>query len=128
MLFRSKGERFGLQAKGVNPGNVYLSIDGALDKLQGQLKRHKEKAVTRKRRSGIPSSGSMTSVISAKKGEDGFKIDKRKRLNIKPMDIEEAVMQLRLSKDDFLVFANGETQQINVVYKRRSGDYGLIEP
>lgn len=121
------GEGFNLHANGVNPGDIYLSIDGALDKMQEQVKRHREKKVSRKRRRQSTASGSMVSIISTR-GESGFKIGRRRSLNLKPMDIEEAVMQLELSNDEFLVFSNAETDQINVVYKRNTGDYGLIEP
>lgn len=120
------GKGFNLKANETDPGDVHLSIDRAFDKIEGQLKRYKEKKVSRKRRRAIPES--MVTVISPRRGEEGFKIGRRKRLDIKPMGIEEAVMQLELSRDEFLVFANAQTQQINVVYKRSSGDYGLIEP
>ena len=51
-----------------------------------------------------------------------------KRFAIKPMDSEEAIMQMELVGHDFFVFRNAETDQVNVVYKRKDGRYGLIEP
>jgi putative sigma-54 modulation protein len=55
------------------------------------------------------------------------KIIKTERVDIKPMDINEAVMQLELSKRNFLVFTNSKSKDINVIYKRKDGDLGLIE-
>jgi putative sigma-54 modulation protein len=49
-------------------------------------------------------------------------------IEYKPMDVEEAVMQLNLSKDAFLVFTNAHTDRVNVLYRRRNGDFGLIQP
>jgi putative sigma-54 modulation protein len=56
------------------------------------------------------------------------RVVKVKRFALKPMDVEEAVMQMELLGHDFFVFSNAETDQVNVVYKRRDGNYGLIEP
>lgn len=67
------GEGFSLHANRVNSGDVCLSIDGALDKIEGQLKRHKEKRISRKRRKQSPSLETMVSVISPKKERRGLK-------------------------------------------------------
>ena len=56
------------------------------------------------------------------------KVVRTKRFAIKPMDVEEAIMQMDLLGHDFFVFTNAETNRVNVVYKRKRGDYGLIEP
>jgi len=53
---------------------------------------------------------------------------KIKHIEYKPMDIEEAVLQMNLVKDNFLVFTNARTNQVNVLYRRKDGDYGLIQP
>lgn len=60
--------------------------------------------------------------------EDGIKIEKTKRFALKPMDAEEAVMEMELLNHNFYVFRNGDTDEVNVVYKRKNGSFGLIEP
>ena len=57
-----------------------------------------------------------------------YKIEKIKHFEVKPMDAEEAVMEMELVGHTFFVFRNGETDEVNVVYKRKDGSYGLIEP
>ena len=61
-------------------------------------------------------------------GENGIRIERTKRFSIKPMDAEEAVMEMELLGHNFYVFRNGGTDELNVVYKRADGAYGLIEP
>ena len=57
-----------------------------------------------------------------------YKIERIKHFEVKPMDAEEAVMEMELIGHNFFVFRNGETDEVNVVYKRKNGSYGLIEP
>ena len=59
---------------------------------------------------------------------DQFKIVRSKRFALKPMDEEEAIMQMNMLGHNFFVFFNAKSEEVNVVYKRRSGDFGLIEP
>jgi putative sigma-54 modulation protein len=56
------------------------------------------------------------------------KVIRSKRFAVKPMSVDEAAMQMGLTTDDFLAFVNSETEQMNVMYRRRDGNYGLIEP
>ncbi|MNR34737.1 putative sigma-54 modulation protein [compost metagenome] len=60
--------------------------------------------------------------------EDDFELVRNKRFNLKPMDVEEAILQMNLVGHNFFVFSNMETDTVNVVYKRDDGKYGLIEP
>jgi putative sigma-54 modulation protein len=60
--------------------------------------------------------------------EDEFELVRTKRFDLKPMDVEEAILQMNMVGHNFFVFANMETEQINVVYRRNDGKYGLIEP
>jgi putative sigma-54 modulation protein len=99
------------------------SIDQLVDKLERQVKRYREKR--RRYRSAT-----TTEAVP----EDAVPLDaeprvvKTKRFPVKPMSPEEAVLQLELVGHDFFVFQNGETMEVNVVYRRRDGSYGLIEP
>ena len=78
-----------------------------------------------------PKSTTAKEVINNAKVEKDIpdvKIEKSKRFEIRPMDAEEAVMQMELLGHSFFVFRNGETEAVNIVYKRKDGTFGLIEP
>jgi putative sigma-54 modulation protein len=99
------------------------SIDQLVDKLERQVKRYREK---RRRYRGVPSGEAIPENAVPVEGEPH--IVKSKRFPVKPMNPEEAVLQLELVGHDFFVFQNGDTMEVNVVYRRRDGSYGLIEP
>jgi putative sigma-54 modulation protein len=107
-------------------GDMKASIDQLVDKLERQVKRYREKrrvAPRRHARDGIPSDAPPVALE-----EDATAIVKTKQFSVTSMSAEEAVLQLELVGHDFFVFRNAETEIINVVYRRRDGDYGLIEP
>ncbi len=105
--------------------DMYHSIDGAVEKIERQIHKYKTK-INRKLReenriiSPVPK-GTVEETAEPK-------IVRTKRFAIKPMHAEEAVMQMELLGHDFFVFFNSETEDVNVVYKRKDGNYGLIEP
>lgn len=109
--------------------DMYASIDLVTDKLERQIRKHKTK-VNRKFRqgSGVRSlfreEGSAVSVLDE---EDELELVRTKRFNLKPMDVEEAILQMNMVGHSFFVFANIESEEVNVVYKRSDGKYGLIE-
>ncbi|MGM0884179.1 MAG: ribosome hibernation-promoting factor, HPF/YfiA family [Bacillota bacterium] len=109
--------------------DMYASIDLVTDKLERQIRKHKTK-VNRKFRqgSGVRSlfreEGSAVSVLEE---EDELELVRTKRFNLKPMDVEEAILQMNMVGHNFFVFANIESEEVNVVYKRSDGKYGLIE-
>jgi putative sigma-54 modulation protein len=108
--------------------DMYSSIDQAVDKIEEQLRR----LLSRRREyksDNIKGGDFLDGEIEAqdKFSESEPKIIKTERVDIKPMDINEAVMQLELSKRNFLVFTNSKSKDINVIYKRKDGDLGLIE-
>ncbi len=70
----------------------------------------------------------FVSEVSAAAEEEDFDLVRTKRFNLKPMDVEEAILQMNMVGHDFYVFSNMDTDQVNVVYKRNDGKYGLIEP
>jgi putative sigma-54 modulation protein len=104
--------------------DMKASIDLLVEKLERQARRYREK---RRRGPGRNHDQSLASrpVIAE---EESPVIVKTKQFAVKPMNPEEAVLQLELVGHDFFVFLNGETNDVNVVYRRRDGDYGLIEP
>jgi ribosome hibernation promoting factor len=106
-------------------GDMKASIDQLVDKLERQVKRYRDKRRPRKHdrpESAIPQPAPLELP------EEGTAIVKVKQFAVKPMAPDEAVLQLELVGHDFFVFRNAESDEVNVVYRRRDGDYGLIEP
>ncbi len=107
--------------------DMYSDIDMVLDKLEKQIKKGKEK--TRERRSKAKAKAQTNSGEAAAELEDEQPQQvKIKNIDYKPMDVDEAVLQMGLTSDNFLVFTNARTDQINVLYRRHDGDLGLIQP
>lgn len=108
-------------------GEMYSAIDKVMDKIERQVKRYKEKLLNRHKDS---ESIKTTSKIKSGEAEDKDipKIIKTKRFEIKPMLPDEAVMQMELLHKDFFVFTNAGDNKVNVIYRRRDGNIGLIEP
>jgi putative sigma-54 modulation protein len=107
--------------------DMYSAIDMVLDKLEKQIKKGKQK--TRDRRSGAKASiRGFDEFEAATLDEDDGPQVKVTNIEYKPMDIDEAVMQMDLVKNNFLVFTNSQTDRVNVLYRRKDGHYGLIQP
>jgi putative sigma-54 modulation protein len=105
---------------------MYASIDAVIDKLERQIRKNKTKLGRRIHQEAfVPDNFQIDEQIEE---ENSFKIMKSKRFAIKPMDVEEAILQMNLLGHNFFVFSNSETEEVNVVYKRKDGNYGLIEP
>jgi len=114
--------------------NMYASIDGVLEKLERQVHKYKtrihKKLIEQKQEFKEEYKEERTEELLHQDDSDEFEpeIVKTKKFAIKPMDVKEAVMQMDLLGHDFFVFSNANTEEVNVVYKRRDGNYGLIEP
>ena len=104
---------------------MYQSIDDAVDKISKQMKKHKTKI---EKRFHANDSIRFEEIPESTEVYEEQAIVKTKRFGVKPMMAEEAVLQMELLGHDFFVFLNGDTDEINVVYKRKDGDFGLIEP
>ena len=107
--------------------NMYTAIDLVVDVLERQLLKHKQKLID-KHRNHDTFNDIFVGQQSTKDQDDGINIVRAKKFAMKPMDVEEACMEMDLLGHDFFVFRNCDTDEVNVVYKRKSGDYGLIEP
>lgn len=109
-----------IQAESIT-AEMYSSIDEVVDKLERQIKKYKEKLVTQRK-----------NKKEASAREEGVRstplIIKKKAFDIKPMAVEEAAMQMDLLDKNFFVFTNSSSGNINVLYKRKDGNLGLIEP
>ncbi len=106
-------------------GDMYASVDLVVEKIERQIRKYKTR-LNRKLRYMTAKEPGDTPAFEAE--EDEAQIVRVKKVPVKPMSPEEAVMQMNLIGHDFFVFANGETGDINVVYRRKDGNYGLIEP
>lgn len=107
--------------------DMYAAIDMALDKLEKQIKKSKQKI--RERRSASKNRNrSKLEETDILPDEDAERQIKIRNIEYKPMDIEEAALQMDLIEDNFLVFSNASSDRVNVLYRRKDGHYGLIQP
>ena len=118
----------GLILRGEESTNdMYASIDLVVDKLERQVAKYKTRLNKSLRQRGLRAiSGRLAGV--EQQDEEEPKVVKTKRFPLKPMDLEEAILQMNLLGHDFFVFANAETETVNVLYRRKDGNYGLIDP
>jgi putative sigma-54 modulation protein len=106
--------------------DMKASIDQLADKIERQVTRYQDK---RRRRAPRAEQGQAIDVPGGLMTDEvGPNIVKTKQFAVKPMNAEEAILQLELVGHDFFVFRDDESNEVNVVYRRRDGGYGLIEP
>lgn len=110
--------------------DMMSAIDKAVDIIEKQIVRYKKRLQTQVRRNASFKAeyDSVTVDETVIDDEPLYKIEKSKKFEIRPMSSEEAVMQMELLGHSFFVFRNDQTELINVVYKRKNGSFGLIEP
>jgi len=110
--------------------DMYAAIDLVVDKLERQIRKHKTK-VNRKLRQDRGMKALFVeepeSAVQVLEEDEDFQVVRTKRHTLKPMDIEEAILQMNMVGHSFFVFANAESKEVNVVYRRSDGRYGLIE-
>lgn len=113
----------------VESTDMYANIDEALDVLERQLAKYKTR-IRNKVRVDSPFKDNLAFFDGDDETVEGeIKIERSKRFDLKPMFPEEACLEMELLGHDFFVFTNGDTGEVNVVYKRKKeGTYGLIEP
>ncbi len=105
--------------------DMYSSIDKVVEKLEGQLRKYKTKIEKKQKEQ----TGIRFESFAPETGKDNdSKIVKTKKFPIKPMSAEEATLQMDLLGHSFFVFLDGDSDEVNVVYRRKDGNYGLIEP
>ena len=115
----------------VQDTDMTAAMDKAVDILEGQVVRYKKRMRTKVRGGADAYAAEYAAILVPEEDLDDepmVKIEKVKHFEVKPMDAEEAVMEMELVGHNFFVFRNGETDEVNVVYKRKNGTYGLIEP
>ena len=105
--------------------DMYVAIDAATEVLERQLKKFRSKYITRSHRGELPLETPQTEPDE----EDmEVQIVRNKRFELRPMSPEDAAMQMEALGHDFYMFYNAKSDQVNVIYKRRDGHYGLLEP
>lgn len=108
--------------------DMYVSIDLVEEIIERQLRKYKTK-LTASNKGAVSISDFADSYIEEDfEDPEEIRIERTKRFAVKPMDPEEACMQMELLGHTFFVFRNADSEEINVVYKRKNGTYGLIEP
>ncbi|MFJ5576118.1 ribosome hibernation-promoting factor, HPF/YfiA family [Bacillus anthracis] len=118
-----------LRAEETN-SDMYAAIDLVVDKLERQIRKHKTKVNRKLREKGSMKTNFIlleaVAVLDAVE-EDELELVRTKRFDLKPMDVEEAILQMDMLGHNFFVFTNADTNETNVVYGRKDGKYGLIE-
>lgn len=105
--------------------DMYVSIDLVEEIIERQIKKYKTKLIDKKQSALSFSQAFLQEEVEH---EEPIKIVKTKRFAMKPMDAEEACIQMELLGHNFFMFLNADTNEVNVVYKRKANSYGLIEP
>lgn len=108
--------------------DMYTSIDLVVEKLERQIHKQKTKLERRFRGGGFKAEAfAAAPQAAAQEDDEEYKVLKKKKFVVKPMDVQEAIMQMNLLNHNFFVFRDAETEEVNVVYRRDDGNYGLIE-
>jgi len=111
--------------------DMYTSIDNVVEKIERQVRKYKTRVNRKGKQVGMDYLPFTTTEEPESTEEDVInndRIEKTKTFVVKPMDVEEAIMQLELVDHDFFVFLNDKTDEIEVVYRRKGNKYGLIQP
>ncbi len=113
--------------------DMYASIDKVVDKLDAQLRKHKERLVDHHHKKSDPNSFLNLNVSFFDKSDieeqnPAPRVTHTRKFSLKPMSVDEAVMQMDLIDQEFLVFRNSQENRINVLYRLKDGNYGLVEP
>jgi putative sigma-54 modulation protein len=117
----------------VTAGDLFSAIDEVVDVLDKQMVKYKNRLKHKSRRDSAFKAemsyfGAEESQDEPEAGETDIRFEKTKRFSLKPMDEEEAVMEMEMLGHTFFVFRNSKSDAVNVVYRRRNGSYGLIDP
>ena len=109
-------------------GDMYASIDNVLAKLEKQIMRHRTRLEKNLRAGAFKALDPVYMDSFDSVSEEERKVVRVKRFSIKPMDVDEAILQMELLGHSFYVFENADDGKINVLYQRKDGNYGLITP
>lgn len=108
--------------------DIFSAIDKVVDVIERQIRKNKTKLEKRIKRDAFSDNELISGeVFSEKEEESEFNIIKTKRFSVKPMSVQEAILQMNLLGHSFFVFKNQDTDELNVVYKRKDGNFAVIE-
>lgn len=124
ITFVNKGFVFRAEARNKD---LIVATDLCLSKLDRQIRKNKTKLAKHLRQPDIESYDTVLEDAEGIDEEKEFNIIKKKKIDSKPMTAEEAVLQMNMLDHDFYIFRQADTNALNIVYKRKDGDYGLIE-
>lgn len=116
-----------LRAEARNEDNLYVSIDQALAKLERQIFKYRTKLEKRLRTGAFVATEPEYSEESSQ-AEDLPKIVRHKTFPVRPMSLEDAILQMELLGHDFFVYVDQDTERTHVLYQRKDGNLGLLEP
>ncbi len=117
-----------LRAESSNDDNLYVSIDQALAKLERQIHKHRSKLEKRLRDDAFKAKDYEYVEEMDEASPEARKIVRTKTFTVRPMSVDDAVLQMELLGHGFFVFVNSDTDRTNVLYLRKDGDLGLMEP
>ncbi|MFC3928365.1 ribosome hibernation-promoting factor, HPF/YfiA family [Streptococcus caprae] len=108
--------------------DMYGSIDLVTDKIERQIRKNKTK-ISRKHKEKVPTAQVFTAEFEAEEVEENSAVNvvRTKNIELKPMDVEEAILQMDLLGHDFFIYTDAEDGATNVLYRREDGEFGLIE-
>ncbi len=125
MTVRANGRILRAEEKSAD---MFASVDAVMDKIHRQIARFKGRRHDRRTQGSNAETAEMPVPAEAEEEEETPTIVRVKRFTLTPMDEEEAAEQMELLGHDFFVFYNSRTAEVNVVYRRRDGNYGLLQP
>jgi putative sigma-54 modulation protein len=105
--------------------DIRTAVDKVVDVLSKRIERYKGKLYDKGRGTSFARQGA---AIEAEESESSKRVVKSKHFLVKPMPVDEAINQMELLGHDFFLFIDADTERLNLLYRRKSGDYGLIEP
>ena len=122
------GNHLTIEARAVSE-DLYASLDAVVDKVDRQMRKYKTKIQDHRTRQADVHLDEQVLTHDLHEDEGKHRVVRAERFAIKPMSIDEAVLQLELLEGrQFLVFLNADLQKINVLYRRKNGDFGLVQP
>lgn len=105
--------------------DLYTALDKAIDVLEKQIRKNKTKLQKRFKNTETIR---FDNIATSTPVEEEAEVVKKKKFTLKPMSLDEAILQMELLRHNFFVYVNAETDDVEIVYKRKDGNYGLIEP
>jgi putative sigma-54 modulation protein len=107
--------------------DIFSAIDKATDIIERQIRKNKTRLEKKIKRDAVSDNELLSGEVFADEEDGEFKIIKTKRFSVKPMSVQEAILQMNLLGHSFFVFKNQDTDELNVVYKRKDGNFAVIE-